>query len=308
MTDVKKLTDSIVDNVSKVMVGEEESVRLILSAVFAGGHVLIEDMPGTGKTLMAKTIARSMEGSFKRIQFTPDLMPTDVTGLKVYNRKTTEFELVKGPVFADIVLADEINRAAPRTQSSLLEAMEERQVTIDGETLMLPESFTVIATENPLETSGTYPLPEAQLDRFMMKLCMSSGSRDKELLVMDRFISANPVDDIEPVCSMADIASAAKAVKEIKAAQAVREYIADIILATRKNERVKNGVSTRGTMALLKASQSYTAVMGEEFVTPDTVRYLAPFVLGHRLKSENIIRDILAGVKVPVENWDDKEK
>jgi MoxR-like ATPase len=303
MTNIKELADNIVNNVSGVMVGEEESVRLILSAVFAGGHVLIEDLPGTGKTLMAKTIARSMQGSFKRIQFTPDLMPTDVTGLNVYNRKTSEFELVKGPVFADIVLADEINRATPRTQSSLLEAMEERQVTIDGETISLPACFTVIATENPLETSGTYPLPEAQLDRFMMKLGMSGGSREKELMVMDRFINDNPADNIKPVCSMEDIYSAFIGIKKIKAGQAVREYIADIVQATRENERVRGGVSTRGTLALLRASQSYAAVNGEEFVTPDTVRYLAPFVLGHRLKGANIIKEILSGVKVPVENW-----
>jgi MoxR-like ATPase len=306
MTDIKKLADSIVNNVSKVMVGEEESVRLILSAVLAGGHVLIEDMPGTGKTLMAKTLAHSMEGSFKRIQFTPDLMPTDVTGLNVYNRKTSEFELVKGPVFADIVLADEINRATPRTQSSLLEAMEERQVTIDGETIKLPEGFTVIATENPIETAGTYPLPEAQLDRFMMKLNMSAGSREKELNVMDRFMNANPVDETEPVCTIGDICLAASQVKNVTVGQSVREYIADIVIATRKSDRVKNGVSTRGTMALLRAAQSYAAICGEEFVTPDRVRYLAPFVLGHRIKSgngTNIVKEILNTVKVPVEDW-----
>jgi MoxR-like ATPase len=308
--DIKKMADSIVENVSRIMVDEEERVRLILSTVLAGGHVLIEDMPGTGKTMLAKTIAGSMEGSFKRIQFTPDLMPSDVTGLNVYNRKTSEFELVKGPVFADIVLADEINRATPRTQSSLLEAMEERQATIDGETIKLPECFTVIATENPLETAGTYPLPEAQMDRFMMKLSMSRGSRQKELQVMERFIDDNPnhsnyIKGINPVCTMADIYAAGLGIRKVKVGQAVREYIADIVMATRENERVKNGVSTRGALSLVRAAQSLTAIRGESFVTPDTVRYLAPFVLGHRLKGPNVIKEILSVVKVPVENWND---
>lgn len=308
------LSNKIIQNVSKVMVGEEDRIKLVLAAMLAGGHVLIEDVPGTGKTMMAKAFTRSISGDFGRIQFTPDLMPTDVTGLNIYNRKNGEFELSKGPVFTDLLLADEINRATPRTQSSLLEAMEEKQVTIDGKTLMLSDTFTVIATENPLETIGTYPLPEAQLDRFVMKIRMGENDEKKELDILNRFISDNPIEELDSVCTMDEIREMKNAVKEVFVHQVIREYIVDIIMATRKDSKLKDGVSTRGTLALLKVSQAYAVITGSKFVDPEIVKHVAPYVLGHRIKAisgvwnyeqgEKTINEIVAAVNVPVENWE----
>lgn len=317
MKNVKELADKIRGNVSKVIVGRDEIINLMLTSILAGGHILLEDNPGTGKTMLAKSIAKSIDGDFKRVQFTPDLMPSDVTGLNVYSQKTGEFSLVKGPVFTNILLADEINRGTPRTQSSLLEAMEERQVTIDGETYPLEKPFMVIATQNPIETTGTYPLPEAQLDRFTMKLSMGQSKKEQELDIIGRFIDANPLENIGGVCTTEDIVAASKAVKDIFVHDCIREYIVNIILETREVGKTPNGygagVSTRGTLSLVRCAQSYAAIMGSEFVEPDHVKAVAPWVLGHRIpsfggkhlrKGKELIQDILSRVDVPVENWE----
>ncbi len=311
--EIAALADKLKENVARVIVGKEEQIKLIITGILAGGHILIEDNPGTGKTMLAKAFAKSMDTSFKRVQFTPDLMPSDITGLNIYNQKNSEFNLVKGPVFTNVLLADEINRATPRTQSSLLEAMEEKQVTIDGESLKLSEPFIVFATENPVETSGTYPLPEAELDRFLIKLSMGENDKEDEMDIIERYINDAPIENISAVCSAEDIIETRLKVKEIFVHECVRDYIVNIILATRKSSELNLGVSTRGTLALLRCSQAFAAIEGRSYVTPDDVRYLAPYVLGHRIlafgsagdfkRSSNIIEKIVEGIEVPVEDW-----
>lgn len=311
--DIHTLTDKICGNISKVMIGREEEIHMVVTAIAAGGHILIEDRPGTGKTMLAKTLAKTIGGEFKRVQFTPDLMPSDITGLNIYNRKTEEFVLVKGPVFANVLLADEINRATPRTQSSLLEAMEEQQVTIDGESYPLNMPFLVIATENPVETTGTYPLPEAQLDRFLVKISMGENQKETEVNIIDRFIEENPYDVLEVVCSAAEIFEIQKSVKRVFVHPCVREYIADIILATRNNSRIDVGASSRGTLGLLRCAQARAAMEGRAFVKPDDVRYMAPYVLAHRVmlsgrmdekREKALIKELVDMVRVPVEDWE----
>ncbi len=311
--EVRELYSKVLGNIRGVMIGSDEVFSLVFSAMLSGGHVLLEDMPGTGKTTMAKCIADSIKAEFRRVQFTPDLMPQDITGLNIYSQKSEEFEFIAGPVFTNILLADEINRATPRTQSALLEAMEERAVTVDGVSRELSAPFIVIATENPIETTGTFPLPEAQLDRFMVKLTMGDLSRDDEVAILNRFITDAPQTEVEAVCTGEDIINAAEAVKSIKVHDVVKEYIVDISEATRNSSKLFSGVSPRASLNLMRMSQAFAAISGREYVTPDDVRFLAPYVYSHRVITSagvsglkdvrDIISDAVAGVTVPVEEW-----
>lgn len=311
--EVRELYSKVLGNIRGVMIGSDEVFSLVFSAMLSGGHVLLEDMPGTGKTTMAKCIADSIKADFRRVQFTPDLMPQDITGLNIFSQKSEEFEFIAGPVFTNILLADEINRATPRTQSALLEAMEERAVTVDGVSRELSAPFIVIATENPIETTGTFPLPEAQLDRFMVKLTMGDLSRDDEVAILNRFITDAPQTEVEAVCTGEDIINAAEAVKSIKVHDVVKEYIVDISEATRNSSKLFSGVSPRASLNLMRMSQAFAAISGREYVTPDDVRFLAPYVYSHRVITSagvsglkdvrDIISDAVAGVPVPVEEW-----
>lgn len=315
--DKQYLTAKIKENISSVIIGKEEVITLIITALVTGGHVLLEDVPGTGKTVMAKSLAGSMKAEFTRIQFTPDLLPSDVVGLNYYNQKAGEFVLKKGPVFGNIVLADEINRATPRTQSSLLECMEEHQITIDGQTLRLKEPFIVIATQNPVETAGTFPLPEAQLDRFLMKLSMGLPSKEEEVAIMDRFlndtITTNKVMELSSVCSCEELVAMQQESGTVYIHKLLREYIADIVLATRRSGAIKLGVSPRGTLAMLRAAKAYAYIKERDYVVPEDIKALAVPVFAHRLVmasgfsgeagKRKAIEGILSEVPVPTEEW-----
>ena len=304
----------IKDNIEKVLIGKSEVIDLVLTGMVAGGHVLLEDVPGTGKTVLAKTLAKSVDLQFSRIQFTPDLLPADVTGLTIYNQKEGEFVLKKGPVFANILLADEINRATPRTQSSLLECMEEKQVTIDGVTYPLEEPFFVIATENPIETAGTFPLPEAQLDRFLMKLSMGVPDFEEEIAIMNRFLVDNPMLDIESVVSREELLKANKEYKQVYIHRDIIAYIAQIVEATRKNQNIVTGVSPRGTLAMLNAVRAYAYAQGRNYVVPEDVKLLSIPVFAHRIVvtagmargsgRRELIKEIVNQITVPTEEWD----
>ena len=307
----KEQIEALIGNVGKVIVGKEETVRLAAAAMIAGGHVLLEDVPGTGKTKLAKSLARSVDVSYARIQFTPDLLPSDVTGLSVYSPKTGEFEFKPGPVFTQILLADEINRATPRTQAGLLECMEERQVTADGVSRQLKEPFFVIATQNPVETSGTFPLPEAQLDRFLMKLSMGFPGEEQELAVLTRFAKDEPLDELQPVMTGEDVLALRGAAQEVYAAPELLEYITKIIIATRSHAQVLSGCSPRGTLSLLKTARVLALMDGRDYIVPEDIKEPAVSVLAHRLilsrsyagsaRAEDILRDILDTVPVPTE-------
>jgi len=282
-SDIKILSETLKANIGKVIIGCESEIELILAALFSGGHILLEDVPGTGKTTLAKSLARSLSCAFSRIQFTPDLLPSDVTGMRIYNQKTGDFSFIKGPAFTNILLADEINRATPRTQSALLECMEEKQITEGGITYPLEAPFLVIATQNPVETQGTFPLPEAQLDRFLMRLSLGYPDREAAVQMMERFIHASPLGDLETVADREALAEAAKLCAGCHIARDIMDYMATLCEAARDADRVRLGPSPRAMLALMRTTQALAAINGRDYVIPDDVKRLAVPVLAHRL-------------------------
>lgn len=300
------------ENVQRVIIGKDEVINLVLAAVLSEGHILLEDVPGTGKTTLAKALATSLGCEFRRIQFTPDLLPSDVTGINYFNQKRQEFEYRPGPILSQVVLADEINRATPRTQSALLEAMQERQVTVDLETKKLPRPFLVIATQNPIELEGTFPLPEAQIDRFLMRIDIGYPSLDEERDLLTRFRTDDPMETLASVTEPETVQQMIRDVRAIRVEQSVHNYIVDVIRTTRAHHEVDLGASPRATLALYRSSQAWAAIQGRDFVLPDDVKRLAPAVMTHRImlspqmrlrgrKPEEIVADIVNTVPVPVE-------
>jgi MoxR-like ATPase len=294
MTKIQESGDRVVANVERVIVGKHHEVQLALVALLCRGHLLIEDVPGTGKTVLAKAIARSLGCTFRRIQFTPDLLPSDVTGLSIYNQKTVEFEFRPGPIMSQVVLADEINRATPKTQSALLECMEERQATIDGISHQMPDPFLVIATQNPIEYEGTFALPEAQLDRFMLRLRLGYPTPTEEIVILDEQKRIHPLDALAEVCPVAELREMQSAVREIYVDASVSEYIVRLVNATRTHPDVYLGASPRGSIALYRSGQARAALLGRDYVIPDDVKALAGPALAHRLiiKTSSSIRDV----------------
>lgn len=304
------LCKRIIENISQVIVGKHHTIELLLVALLGDGHVLIEDVPGVGKTKLAKSLARSIGGSFKRVQFTPDLLPADITGFNVYNQKTGQFRFQQGPVMANILLADEINRTIPRTQASLLESMEEHQVTVDGQTFPLPHPFFVMATQNPIELEGTFPLPEAQLDRFLLRINLGYPEKDEEILILERFQEEDPLLKLKAVANPEQITELQQTRKKIRISPPVREYIADIVRATRTGKSLRFGASPRGSLGLMRAGQALAALRGREYVLPDDIKYLVRPVLAHRLilkdeerlrakTPEHFLEEIIPQIPVP---------
>lgn len=283
LSEVRSISEKIEENIGRVLVGREETIRMVVISLLCGGHVLLEDVPGVGKTMLAKCLAKSIDCEFKRIQFTPDLLPSDLTGINYFDQKQSDFIFRPGPLFSNILLADEINRATPRTQASLLECMEEGQVTVDGLTRKLKKPFFVIATQNPVETRGTFPLPEAQLDRFYMRLSMGYPSVDEGMEILRRFKDPNPSSAISTVASGEEICGAQAAIPSVMVSDAVQRYIVDIIEATRHDNSISLGVSPRGSIALMRAAQANAVLDGRNFVTPDDVKRTAVPVLAHRI-------------------------
>jgi MoxR-like ATPase len=310
---IASVATRLINNIQTVIVGKEDTLKLLLIAVLCEGHVLLEDVPGTGKTTIARALAASLDASFGRIQFTPDLLPSDITGLSWFNQKKQEFEFRSGPIMSNIILADEINRATPRTQSALLEAMQERQVTIDGTARPIPRPFLVIATQNPIELEGTFPLPEAQIDRFMMRLSIGYPTQTEENQILDRFRAQDPLPSLAPVTNVAEILDCQKERANITVADSVRDYIVRISESTRNNQDIQLGASPRATLALYAGAQAWAALHNRVYVLPDDVKKMAPHILGHRLmispqaqlrgrNPSQLIEDIVSSVPVPVED------
>jgi len=309
---IAEVASRLRENIMKVIVGKDEVINLTLAVVLCEGHLLLEDVPGIGKTTLARALAASLGCSYRRIQFTPDLLPSDVTGLSWFNQKKQEFEFRHGPVMSQVVLADEINRATPRTQSALLEAMQERQVTIDGVTHSLPRPFLVMATQNPVELEGTFPLPEAQIDRFLMRIAIGYPSEKEENSILERFRLSDPLPDLKPVTTPGEILDLQQERRQVRVAEPVREYIVRVARATRGHPEIELGVSPRGTLSLYQAAQAWAAIHDREFVLPDDVKEMAPYVMTHRLmispqaqlrgrRLEELVADIVEAVPVPVE-------
>ncbi|MCR4690989.1 MAG: MoxR family ATPase [Lachnospiraceae bacterium] len=312
LTEAKAKLDALKNNIEKVIIGNEDTIDKIITALIAGGHVLLEDTPGTGKTTLARVCAGSINGKFSRIQFTPDLLPADITGLNVYNRKEDAFVFVEGPIMANILLADEINRATPRTQSALLEAMQEQQVTVDGVSRSIGNPFMVIATQNPIETAGTFPLPEAQLDRFTMQLSMGFPEPAEEAAMLNRFSSSDPTEEIAAVLSTDDIATIKELAKTVRIHQELVKYIVDIVQSSRKDPAILTGASPRAALCLQTVSKARALTMGRDYVLPEDIRDLAPDVLTHRMlfysatdrsgKLE-VVNNLLSRIPVPSEDF-----
>ncbi|MEN6482369.1 MAG: MoxR family ATPase [Anaerolineaceae bacterium] len=309
---IDSIAERITENVKKVIVGKDEIIQLVLVAVLCEGHVLLEDVPGTGKTTLARALSTSLGCAFKRIQFTPDLLPSDVTGLAWFNQKIQEFEFRPGPIMNQVILADEINRATPRTQSALLEAMQERQVTADGVTRPLSRPFLVLATQNPVELEGTFPLPEAQIDRFLLKVALGYPTRSEENAILERFRSIDPLPSLQAVTTPEEIISAQEERRSIRVDDSIRDYIVQVSRSTRNNPEIQLGASPRATLALYQSAQAWAAIHSRNFVLPDDVKTMAPHVLGHRLmiapqaqlrgrNTDDLINDIVSTVPVPVE-------
>ncbi len=310
MVSVQEFGDRAVENVEKVIIGKHKEVQLAFVAMLCKGHILIEDVPGVGKTVLAKSIARTIGGTFSRIQFTPDLLPSDVTGVSVFNQKTREFEYRPGPIMAQIVLTDEINRATPKTQSALLEAMEERQVTVDERTYPLPKPFMVMATQNPIEYEGTFPLPEAQLDRFLMRVSLGHPQPEEEVRILEAQQYQHPLEELEQAVTVEELLETQGQVREVYADPLIKEYIVAVVNETRVYPNVYLGASPRGSLALYKTSQAYAALQGRDYVIPDDVKMLAEFTLAHRIivspsariknvDTRHVVQDVLESVPVP---------
>jgi MoxR-like ATPase len=309
---IKEVAERLRENVQRVIVGKGEIIQLALVAILCEGHVLIEDVPGIGKTTLARTLAATLGCTFKRIQFTPDLLPSDITGLNWFNQKEQEFQFRPGPIMSQLVLADEINRATPRTQSALLEVMQERQLTVDGITRALPRPFLVMATQNPVELEGTFPLPEAQIDRFILRIVIGYPSEEEENAILERFRAGDPLPDLEAVTTPEEILLLQQERASVRVEESVRGYIVQVARATREHPEISLGASPRATLALYQAAQSWAAIHGRDFVIPDDVKYLAPHVLTHRLMispqaqlrgrlPEELVAGIVDSVPVPVE-------
>ncbi|WGV27312.1 AAA family ATPase [Halotia branconii] len=302
---MREKIDALTQNLARTIVGKNEAIQLVLVALLGGGHALLEDVPGVGKTLLAKSLARSVDGKFKRLQCTPDLLPTDITGTNIWNPKSGEFTFLSGPVFANVLLADEINRATPRTQSALLEVMEEYQVTVDGVSRAVPQPFFVIATQNPIEYQGTFPLPEAQMDRFMLSLSLGYPSAAEELEMLQKRTYSAKVADLSPCITLAEVAQLREYCSQVRVETSLQQYILELVRATRQDEEITLGVSPRGTVALQRATQALAFLLGRDYAIPDDVKFLVPHVLCHRLiprggrSARTVVERLLRSVSIP---------